>query len=383
MSAGSNAREEAEVVVVGGGAAGLGVAGQLSRRGIDSLVLDRNGVLGESWRSRYDSLVLNTVRALSSQPGFPIPRSAGRWVRRDEFAGYLQRYAERHRLDVRLGVRAERIERAQDRWRVRCRDRELLARHVVVATGYDAVPKLPDWPGCDSFHGRLIHSAKYRSSTPFRGREVLVVGAGNSGTEIATQLAEDGAARVRLSMRTPINLIPAELLGLPATFIARLAELQPAWLVDRMGFALQRAAFGDLTRWGVPRAPVGVATELRTRGLGPVLERGFVRTLKAGDIEIVAAVGRLDGDRVVLADGSALRPEVLIAATGYRQGLERLVGALGILLPSGKPAVNGEQTHAAAPRLYFNGFWLPLSGQLPAMRRSSRRIARAVARDRK
>jgi putative flavoprotein involved in K+ transport len=99
--------------------------------------------------------------------------------------------------------------------------------------------------------------------------------------------------------------------------------------------------------------------------------------------ELVSAIEQFEGPEVVLADGARIRPDVVIAATGYRHGLGELVGHLEVLLPSGKPAVLGPPMHQDAPRLYFNGFWLPASGQLPAMRRTSRRIARAVARERR
>ena len=143
---------------------------------------------------------------------------------------------------------------------------------------------------------------------------------------------------------------------------------------------MQRIAWGDLARYGMPRSPYGVATELRVRGLGPTLDRGFVAALKSGRLTLVPAVERFDGQNVVLAGGEEIQPEVVIAATGYLHGLEPLVGHLGVLLESGKPAARTGGAHPAAPGLYFNGFWLPLSGQLPAMRRTSRRIARAIAR---
>ena len=116
------------------------------------------------------------------------------------------------------------------------------------------------------------------------------------------------------------------------------------------------------------------------RGLGATLDRGFVTALKAGRLKLVSAVERFDGADVVLADGERIQPHVVIAATGYRHGLEPLVGHLGVLLPSGRPAACKGGSHPDASGLYFNGYWLPLSGQLPAMRRTSRRIARAIAR---
>ena len=104
-----------------------------------------------------------------------------------------------------------------------------MPRRVVVATGYDRVPKLPPWPGGDDFEGDLIHASGYRSAADFAGRDVLVVGVGNSGTEIATQLAHRGARRVRIAMRTPVNIMPHQCLGLPITVLARI-ERSPAGL---------------------------------------------------------------------------------------------------------------------------------------------------------
>jgi cation diffusion facilitator CzcD-associated flavoprotein CzcO len=374
---------EAEVVVIGAGAAGLGVAVALQRRGIDDvIVLERSAAVASSWRGRYDGLSLNTVRVLSGVPREPIPRNAGTWPSRQAFISYLEDIAKRKRLDVRLGVEVDRVDRGDGHWTLLTSSGSLHARFVVVATGYDRVPRVPDWTGRDTFTGELLHGSAFRNADPYRGRDVLVVGAGNTGTEIATRLV-DSAARVRVSFRTPVNLMPPRFLGLPTPLLARSSESSPAWLVDRMAFLMQRLAWGDLTRYGMPRSPYGVATELRVRGLGATLDRGFVAALKAGRLQLVPAVERFDGADVVLADGARIQPQVVIAATGYRHGLEPLVGHLGVLLPSGRPAAYKGGSHPDANGLYFNGYWLPLSGQLPAMRRSSRRIARALARERR
>ena len=373
-----------EVAVIGAGAAGLGVAAELKRRGVPGVVvLERAEAVGASWRSRYDGLRLNTIRGLSGLPRHPIRHSAGSWPSREEFASYLEDVATAGGLDVRFGVEVERVDREEDHWTLVTSAGRWGARFVVVATGYDRVPRMPDWPGRKGFSGELLHASRYRNPDPYRGRDVLVVGAGNTGTEIATQLAGGGTARVRVSVRTPVNIMPAKFLGMPATVLARMSESAPAWIVDRTGFAMQRIAWGDLSAYGMPRSPYGLATELRVRGLGATLDRGFVAALKAGRLSVVPAVRRLDRAEVVLDGGRRIRPDVVIAATGYRQGLEPLVGHLGVLLASGKPAARTGRAHPVAPGLYFNGYWLPLSGQLPAIRRTSRRIARAIARARR
>jgi cation diffusion facilitator CzcD-associated flavoprotein CzcO len=372
------------VAVIGAGAAGLGAAAALRRRGVDDLVvLERTDSVASSWRARYDGLCLNTVRRLSSIPRHPIPPAAGTWPSREAFIAYLEDVAERSGVEVRFGVEVERIDRDEKDWRVRMPSGTLRARFVVVAVGYDRIPRIPDWPGRERFTGELLHASRFRNAGPFHGKDVLVVGAGNTGTEIATRLADSAAARVRVSFRTPVNIMPPTFLGVPTPVLARMSENSPAWLVDRTGFLMQRLAWGDLSGYGMPRSPYGLATELRVRGLGPTLDRGFVSALKAGAVELVPAVAGFDGPDVILADGERIQPHVVIAATGYGHGLEPLVGHLGVLLPSGKPAARTGRAHPAAPGLYFNGYWLPLSGQLPAMRRTSRRIARAIARERR
>jgi putative flavoprotein involved in K+ transport len=373
--------ERREVVAVGAGAAGLGVAAELGRRGIDSVVLERSGALGASWRARYEGLRLNNDRWSARMPRSPIPRRAGRWPAREEFIAYLERYARRHRLDVRCGVEVERIERDGESWHLHTSNGPLPARFVVVCTGHDRLPDLPAWPGIEGFGGELLHAAAFRDAERFRGRDVLVVGIGTSATEIAVRLPAGGARRVRVAVRTPPNLMPAEFLGLPITGLARVFERAPAWLVDRLARTVGRLTIGDLGEYGLQPASHGVATELAVKGMGPVIDRGFVEALKAGQVELVASLEGFDGAEVRLGGGGRIRPDTVIAATGYRSGLENLVGHLGVLAASGEPIALGPEQAPAALRLYFNGFRLPLSGELSGMRRDSRRIARAIARE--
>lgn len=364
------------VVVIGAGPAGLGVAAELARRGIAVTVLERGEAAGTSWRSRYPDLRLNTDRRISGLPGARIPRGAGRWPARDAYVAFLDTYAARHRLDIRLGVEIRRIERAAGGWRLHSSAGPLLARFVVVCTGHDRCPRLPAWPGIDGFSSELLHAADFQRAEAFAGKRVLVVGLGTSGTEIATRLPAQ-AKKVWLSFRSSPNLMPEQVAGIPITIWARLFEGAPGWLTDRLGRLVGRLAVGDLSGHGLPPAPHGPATELKVKRMGPVVDRGFADAVRAGAIELVPAVEAFDADTVELHGGARLRPDVVIAATGYRSGLEPLVGHLGVLRPSGQPAVL-DRNGRVAPGLFFNGYWLPLAGELPAMRRTSRRIARAI-----
>jgi len=375
-----------EAVVIGAGSAGLSAAAALRDAGVDALVLERAAQAGASWRARYDGLRLNSGRTVSSVPGARIPRSAGQFPARDAYADYLAGCVERLGLDVRFGVEVSRIERRDGGYALSTSGGELLARSVVVATGYDREPCVPKWPG--RFQGELLHAREYRNPAPFAGRRVLVVGTGNSGTEIAAELSGRGpgpaprAARVWLSMRTPVNVVPRRVLGVPTSALVSRPRRPPARLVDLGGRVLQRLAWGDLSRYGMPRAPMGIGTEMRVRGLGPVVDGGFVDALKAGRVALVPAVARFDGAEVVLADDTRVRPDAVIAATGYRHGLEALVGHLGALDSRGRPARVDGGAVPVAPGLHFSGYHLPLPGQLYGMRATARRIAREVARDR-
>jgi putative flavoprotein involved in K+ transport len=372
-----------EAIVAGAGAAGLAAAALLRKRGVEVVVLERAGAVGARWRTRYEPLRLNTARVFSTLPGYRIPRRFGRYPRREDFVAYLERYARHHQLSVRFNTELKRIDRSEDGWwRLETSGGALLARYAVVATGYDAVPKLPDVPGRERYTGELIHAADFRSPEPYRGRDVLIVGAGNTGVDIAGHLVAAGA-RVSVAMRTPPNIFPRDWLGMPLQATAIAADRMPAKFADAVGFLLQRLIFGDLSPYGVPRAPEGFETKFRRRLVGAAVDDGFVDALKTRRARVLAQLQRLEGSEAVLVDGTRLRPDAIIFATGYRRGLEPIVGHLGVLRPDGIPVHHGgAPEHPAARRLYFAGFWGSNAGQIRLMPIHARRIARAAARDR-
>ncbi|MDQ4041086.1 MAG: NAD(P)/FAD-dependent oxidoreductase [Actinomycetota bacterium] len=373
----------AAVAVVGAGAAGLSAAAELRRRGVPALVLER-AAIGSSWRARYDSLILNTPRVTSTLGGYRMPRRYGRWPSRDAMVEYLEEYARRGELDVRCGVSVERLDRGDGGWSVTTSEGVLRAPQAVVATGHDIHPVLPPWPGRDEFPGTLVHSAGYRNADPFRGLDVLVVSASNSGSEIACELARDGAGRVWTARRSSPPIFPREWpRGFPVNPGACLLDLFPDRVADGVARVAQRVMYGDLSRCGLPRPDVGAQTRAKHLRQGALVDAGFVKAVKAGRIQVVAALERFEGPEAILADGMRVRPDAVIAATGYARDLESLVGHLGVLDPNGHPTVTGGRAHPAAPGLYFNGFHGTISGQLRYMRKHGRAIARAIARERR
>jgi putative flavoprotein involved in K+ transport len=368
----------APVAIIGAGPTGLAVAAVLKGRGVESVLLERSEAVGDSWRRRYEHLHLHTVRWLSGLPGLAIERSAGKWVAKDAYADYLVRYAHHHRLQPRLGVEAERAERTDGGWTLRTTAGDVEARAVVLATGYSREPFLPAWRGVESFGGHLIHSADYVDPSPFVGRDVLVVGSGNSGAEIAAELAESGAERVRLSVRTPPIVVRRDTFGVPSQLLGIAIGKLPARIVVPISKALRKISIPDLEPYGLPAPRDGIAQFART-GTVPILDVGFVDAVRKGRVEIVAAVDGFDGDQVLLTDGSRLAVDAVVAATGFRPGLEPLVGHLGVLDERGRPFAHGGETHPDAPGLYFAALQPTLSGLLRAATQDAKRVAEAIA----
>jgi putative flavoprotein involved in K+ transport len=358
-----------EVVIVGAGPAGLAVAATLRARGIDATIIER-GRVGEPWRGRYDRLHLHTIRSLSHLPGYRIPRDFGRWVARDQFVQYLEQYAAHYRFEPRFGVEATRIDRDNGRWSVSTTAGAIPARVVVVATGYTRIPHLPRWPG--TFDGPVVHSVEYRNPQPYRDQDVLVVGAGNSGTEIALDLAEGGAGRVRIAVRTPPNILRRDVKGFPIQLLGIVFRRLPPGLLDPLFLGLERATIPDLSACGLSR-PSEPFSQFRRTGTVPIIDVGFIDAVRSGVIEVVPGVTALDGTAVVLADGSRVFPDTIVAATGYHPGLEPLVGHLTGIGEHGIPSPQS--------RLHFVGMHIPISGFLHEVGTDARQIARDVARE--
>jgi cation diffusion facilitator CzcD-associated flavoprotein CzcO len=297
---------------------------------------------------------------------------------RDEVVRYLERYAERHELDVRLRTSVERIDRAGDGFVVHTSTGDVAADHVVVATGYARAGHIPAWPGRERFGGTLLHAADYRNPAPFRDSDVLVVGPGCSGMEIAYDIATGGARRVRLAVRTPPNILVRMPVG-PA--IARALAKLPPKRADAVARFVRRKELGDLTAYGLPMPEEGVFSRLHRLKVAPaIVDKEWIEAIKDGLVEVVAGVESLDEGGVVLADGTRIEPDALVAATGYSCGLESMVGHLDVLDGRGVPRVHGGEP--VAPGLRFVGYE-PRPAHLGYLGGEAKVAARGIAAERR
>ncbi len=366
-----------DVAVVGSGPAGLAVAACLRRAGVDFVLLEKEAVLAPSWRRHYQRLHLHTDRSHSGLPYFPMPRTYPRYPSRLQVIEYLEAYAKAFSLAPRFGEEVVEARRQEGAWALKTAAARYRVRALVLATGYNATPVRPHWPGMEGYQGVVLHSSEYTSGERFRGQDVLVVGFGNSGGEIAIDLFEQGA-RPSIVVRGAVNLLPRELLGIPIlTWAIALSKLPPK-VADALAAPLLRMTFGDLSRLGLRKAPVGALTELNTRRHVPLIDVGTVALLRNKQLQLRPAIRAFTKDGVLFEDGAEAAYQAVVLATGYRHRLAQVLGDVdGVLDAAGQPRTSGRET--SLPQLYLCGFYVAPTGMLREAGVEARRIAKDLS----
>lgn len=368
--------------MIGAGPAGLAAAACLRAAGVSSVVFERESAVGSSWRRHYDRLHLHTDKRHSGLPGLAFPATSPRYPSRDEVVAYLEAYARHFDLDLRFGLQVVSAERKGDRWRVLTRAAspgaedqvEHSAPYLVVASGYTRVPVVPTWPGSAEFAGELLHSSAYASGERFRGKRVLVVGAGNSGAEIALDLFEQGAEPT-LAVRSPVTVIHRDPLGLPFLTLAIPLDRLPPRLADALTKPLLRVLLGPPAGFGLPSDGTGPFTRVARDGRIPLIDVGTLALLRSGRLPVRGAVAGFEGEHVVFADGAREPFAAVVLATGYRPGIEEF-----LRFPVGDGAGPTSFAHHADEGLYLCGFYLSPTGMLRRIAAEARAMSADVAR---
>lgn len=362
----------AQAIVVGAGPGGLAVAAMLqSRAGLSVRVLEGADRPGPAWHRHYEGLRLHTARTRSGLPGLPMPAEYPRFPTREQVIAYLDAYARHFSLDIRTGATVERITETGDgAWRAEWTGGSETAGIVVLATGLNSQPAQPDLPG---FAGQMLHSSAYRRPKAFRGQRVLVVGLGNSGGDIAVQLAEQGV-ETALSVRNPVNLVPKTLFGVPVTSLGLLRQILGAKAADRAAAPLFRRSIGRPEDYGLRQHPKGPMQRLVEEGRVPLIDPGVLPLIKAGRVAVRPGIERAEEHQIHFADGRTEYFDTVIWATGYKVDLRPILSARSdVLDEEGRPLVVGGPT--AAPGLYFVGLRAAPEGQLRRLGIEARAVA--------
>jgi hypothetical protein len=358
-----------QAVVIGAGPAGLATSRELLRRGVTHIVLER-GEVADSWARLYDSLTLHTGRHMSHLPGMRFPRGTPLFIARDPFLDYLRQYQRKFALPVESGREVTAVEREGDLWRVTANGETLVAHAVVVASGIIANPRVPKLPGLDEFRGEVRHSITYRKPDELRGKRVLVVGAGNSAGEIASELGREGIDTT-VAVRSGNNVVPLQILGIPIQYLAYAIRTLP-----RPARAVIVIAMRKLTelRKGppvLPRPDVGPLDAI------PLIGFRLVDAIRNGSVKLRGGVERLTSSGVRFADGSEESFDVVLLATGFRAAL----GFLGPLVRADDKGFAMRRDRIVSvdqPHLYFVGHNYDATGGITNIRRDAPLAAQAI-----
>lgn len=380
-----------DVTVIGAGPAGLSAAYELANAGLKPFVLERTAAVGDVWRNHYDGVRLNSGRYFSALSGSKFPLSAGSWPSREEVVHLLETFPARGGFTVHNNTDIDKVsyDGQRDIWLITSTDgRHFESRAVAMAIGGCRIPVIPSWEGKETFPGEIIHSSKFKNAQAFKGKKVLVVGSGNSAAEIASKLTEH-ASTVTMSVRTAPHILPKSIYGIPLIGIGVWTRTWPTAWVDAILSFLQRSMIGDLRAHGLPYPTLPLSKQFPINNVVPILYRPFVDDVRAGRIKIVGPVQKISGKTVHVLqrietlhthdnDMVTLEPDVIIAGTGFRTGISKLVQIPGIADKDDRSVISGDQEFKDAPRLYFIGQVNPLSGLLREIRLEAGKIAQKL-----
>ena len=362
--------EATDVVVVGGGPSGLAVGACLQKRQTNFIILEREHQVGSSWRKHYERLHLHTIKSRSSLPFRSLNRTYPRYVSRSDVVRYLEEYAASFKLKIRFGEDVRTARKHGNEWLIESTSHALSASCLVVATGLNAQPITPHFPGAESFRGRRLHGAEYVNATPFAGQRVLVVGMGNTGAEIALDLCEH-AAQVTISIRNGVHIVPRDLFGLPIQLVATMAtRLLPLKINDAIFPTILDIALGDLSKHGIRRPREGILERIVTSGKIPVLDVGTAKRIRDGRIQIMPGVTTIL-EAGVMFEGGEERPfDAIIFATGYRPNFQNFLHL--------DKRVD-DSSRGVDPPIYFVGFKNPVTGLLWEISKEALAVAHDIA----
>lgn len=304
-------------IVIGAGPAGLAAGWSLRAAGVPFRILEQGSEPAHSWRNLYESLRLHTGKHLSSLPGYGFPSGTPLFPSRQQLVDYLAEYVDRFQLPVETSCRVLKAKWTGDGWHLDTSKGEVRARRLILATGIISNPVRANFPGMELFSGTVIHSVEYVNAARWKGKRVLVVGVGNSGAEIASELARAGES-VAISARSGAHCMPLVQFGVPLQYWSAVLEKLPLRIQDgivRLSGALTRI------RKGPPVLPIPPWSPLEKP---PVIGFALVDAIRSGRISLHPGIKRMGRTEVLFEDGTEKEFDAIILATGFRASVDFL-----------------------------------------------------------
>ncbi|KAG6643964.1 indole-3-pyruvate monooxygenase YUCCA6-like [Carya illinoinensis] len=315
-------------VIVGAGPSGLAAAACLKEKGVPYVVLERSNCIASLWQLKtYDRLRLHLPKQFCELPFLGFPSNFPTYPTKQQFIKYLEDYAKKFDIRPRFNetVAHAEYDSTLGFWRVKSAglkgETEYVCRCLVVATGENAEPVVPQIEGMEEFGGPIRHTSLYKSGDEYRLKRVLVVGCGNSGMEVCLDLCNH-KAKPSIVVRDTVHVLPREMLG-KSTFGLSMWLLKwlPMRLVDRFLLIVSWLMLGDTARFGLDRPRLGPLELKNLSGKTPVLDVGTLAKIKSGDIKVFPSIKRLKRHTVEFVNGKIQNFDAIILATGYRSNV--------------------------------------------------------------
>ena len=362
-------------IIIGAGAAGLSTSAFLGKEKIPYILLERDGGVGSSWRRHYDRLHLHTVKTFSHLPMLPFPSSFPKYVPRESLISYMELYAEKFHINPIYHTTVTKIENVDSQWMVTTKDTTYTSQNIVVATGYNHTPHIPEWKGFKEYKGEISHSREYKNGTNYRGKKVLVVGAGNTGAEVALDLYEYGA-QPSICIRGPLRVVPRDLFGVPTQISALMLNTLPLNIADQISQFLLFLAVPDLSEFGIKPPDYGSLRQVKDEEKIPLIDIGTIDLIRKRIIHVVPGISEFLENEVLFENGAKEKFDSVILCTGYKPNLHSIFPSTNNLFDKkGYPIKKGEELEKG---LYFAGFNNHITGFLHYIGIEAERISNHI-----
>lgn len=373
--------DHTNTVIVGASISGLACAASLSKHGIEYIIIEKQKQVAAPWRNHYERLHLHTSKRFSNLPFKKFEKRIPRYPSRQQVVDYLDDYKKEFNINPVFDTEAVSITKEGNDWITKTNNGIFQSKYVIMATGAYGKPKSINFKGRETFTGKIIHSFEYRTGANFKAQNVLVVGFGNSACEIAIDLYEQGA-NPSMSVRSPVNVIPRDVLGIPVLELGLLMRRLPPRIADAISAPLMKWLVGDIKKLGLKKLPYGPLEEIRKDGKIPLLDIGTIQLIRDGHLNIYDDIEFVKEKTIFFKDGKQGNFDAIIAGIGYYRDYAEIVDIDKRRFEDLDRCVD-QQKFFGEDGLYFCGYWISPNGQFREIALDAKKIARDILKKEK
>ncbi len=370
--------QETNTLIVGASIAGLASAACLGTADIDHIIIEKHTAVVTPWRNHYDRLHLHTNKNLSHLPYKKFPSNIPIYPSRLQVVEYMDNYQREFDINPIFNTEAKTIYKEGDYWITETDNGKFKSKNLIMATGAYGLPKSIEFKGMESFPGKILHSSRFKNGQEFKDQQVLVVGFGNSACEIAINLYEQGASP-SLSVRSAVNVLPRDILGIPVLQLGLLMSALPPRMADKLNAPLIRLLTGDITKLGLRKLPYGPLEQMQKDQSVPLLDIGTLKLIREKHCAVYDDIDRIENKTVFFKSGRKNEFDAIIAAIGYHKGFNQdLLQVNKSRFEDLNVNVN-KQKYFGKDGLYFCGFYVSPTGQIREISMDAQKIAKSIA----